>query len=238
MELIIEGPENSDWLRKMRSLAEQNFMEGLFDKHFRAWVASACADWNYPNPTKQYFEKVNRRLPQGLRISLGIGIEEGVIIPQGHEFVLEGLSPSKGPYNWFSKFQSSKEPAPNWEYFVQVAEFARLYRIAKAQDFKITFEDDLMDLALYQNNRLVVCCEVKEREKTLLKLLLEIKKYQKFIDFTVPDRGNDALRKAKYIVKRKPAYFYGVSIGARLSYSVSYPEGQSFQLARDVIPWI
>ncbi len=213
-----------------------------FDKYFKNWVKSACKDWGCPEPSDEYYAKVYRRLPEGLRSLLGLGLEEGIIISKGRTFTLEGLPPKKGPYNWFSqssgKEPAPKEPIPNWEYFIQVAEFVRLYHIAKAKSLMLTFEDDLMDLALYQNDKLVVCCEVKEQKNQIKKLIKGIKDYQQAIDFTVDDRSNDPLRKAKYIVKRRPEYFCGVAIGVRFEYRVSYPEGQAFQLTEDAIPWM
>lgn len=95
-----------------------------------------------------------------------------------------------------------------------------------------------MDLALYLNDKLVVCCEVKERTGKLQELIKGIKAYQQSINFTVDDRGNGPLRKAKYIAKRRPEYFYGVAIGVRFEYRVDYPKGHAFQLTEDVIPWI
>lgn len=209
-----------------------------FGRRFRVWVQSACKDWGYPEPSDEYYAKVYSRLPEGLRASLGLGLEEGLIISQGRTFTLKGLSPKKGPYSWFSRYSSAKEPAPNWEYYVQVAEFVRLYHIATARGLTLNFEDDLMDLALYWDDKLVVCCEVKEQVSQIRQLISGMKGYQQAIDFTVDDRGNDPLRKAKYIVKRRPEYFYGVAIGARFEYRVSYPEGQAFRLSGDVIPWI
>ncbi len=212
-------------------------MTQIFDKYLKAWVRVACGDWGYPEPQDKYYEKVHRRLPAGLRALLGQGLKEGLIIPKGRTFKLKGLSPKKGPYNWFSRYSAAKIPAPNWEYFVQVAEFVRLHPIAKARGLKLTFEDDLMDLALYRRKRLLVCYEVKERASQIQKLIKGIKTYQQAIDFTAVDRGNDPLRKAKYIVRRRPEYFCGVAIGARFEYRVDYPEREAFRLTYDMIPW-
>ena len=88
------------------------------------------------------------------------------------------------------------------------------------------------------NNRIVVYCEVKERASQIQELIKGIKAYQEVINFTMPEQGNDPLRKAKYIAKRRPDYFYGVAIGARFEYRVSYPEGYVFQFTKDLIPWI
>lgn len=61
---------------------------------------------------------------------------------------------------------------------------------------------------------------------------------QSRVDLSAPDRGNDPLRKVKCIVKRMPEYFSGLAIGTRFEYKVVYPEERSFQLVKDVIPWV
>jgi hypothetical protein len=208
-----------------------------FDTHFRRWVAAAVAEWNFPSPPEPYYAKTYNRLPAGLRTLLAQGIAEGLIIPLGWTFTLTGLDPSKGPYAWFSKYAAERRPNPNWEYFVQVAEFVRLHRVTSARGLTLAFEDHLMDLALYDGDRLLVCVEVKERARQVQQLVASIRKYEHGIDFQAPDRGNDPLRKAKYIVRRRPAYFCAVAIGAQLEYRVEYPDPQSFRFERDVIPW-
>jgi len=210
-------------------------MIGKFEQELPKWVATACKDWAYPHPANDYYDKAFGRLPVGLRSWLSLGIDQGLIIIEGRQFSLKDLPPEKGPYNWFSRYSSKKEPAPNWEYFIQVAEYVRLFQIAKAHGLTLTFEDDLMDLALYQDGRLLVCYEVKEKASQIKRLVSGIKTYQKQIDYDAPDRGNDPLRKAKYLAKKRPAYFSGVAIGARLEYQVEYPEGQAFQLVEDFI---
>jgi hypothetical protein len=209
-----------------------------FDKHFRDWVRLACRYWDMPCPPEAYFTKVYERLPEGLRAFLGLGLKSGLIIPRGQVFVLRGLPSNKGPYSWFTRYAGAKEPAPNWEYFVHVAEFIRFHTIATAKHLLVNFEDDTMDIAVYQNDRLLIYCEVKENVSQIQKLIKGIKTYQSGVDLAAPDRGNDPLRKAKCIVKRKPEYFTGVAIGACFEYKIIYLKDNSFGLIRDVIPLI
>jgi hypothetical protein len=210
-----------------------------FDNYFRDWARAACEQWGYPMPSDRYYAKVYERLPEGLRALLGFGIDSGLIISKegGIAFTLKGLPPGKGHYHWFSQNRNPK-PAPNWEYFAHMAEFVRLHTIATARGLLVTFEDDTMDIALYQDDRLIVYCEVKERASQIQELIKGIKIYQSAVDITAPDRGNDPLRKAKCIVKRKPEYFMGVAIGARFEFQVIYPGDSSFQLVKDVIPLV
>ncbi|OGO22775.1 MAG: hypothetical protein A2144_10545 [Chloroflexi bacterium RBG_16_50_9] len=218
--------------RKLEMLQE-------FDKHFRSWVAAACEKWKYPMPSDKYYTKVYERIPEGLRTLLSFGVTDGLIIPkEGYRFTLKGLPTAKGPYSWFSQNRAPKEPAPNWEYFVQVAEFIRIHATATERGLSGSFEDDTMDIALYQGGRLYVYCEVKEKTSQIQELIKGIKAYQSNVDLAASDRGNDPLRKAKCIVKRRPEYFVGVAIGARFEYRVIYPDDRSFQFVRDVVPLV
>jgi hypothetical protein len=59
--------------------------------------------WGYPEPDQNYYERVGRRLPAGLRTLLAAGVEDGANIPAGPKFTVRGLPPGKGPYAWFSR---------------------------------------------------------------------------------------------------------------------------------------
>ena len=209
-----------------------------FEKRFRAWVEAACKEWEYPLPNDEYYLKVDARLPAGLKENLGFGLAEGVIIVNGITFTLRGLPDSKGPYSWFSRYTSAKQPSPNWEYYIHAAEYVRLLQTLPDDDYSLVFEDSLMDIGIYRNGDLFVCCEVKEDAKKALSLLQGIKKHQNKVDLDEPDRGNDPLRKAKYIVQQKPQYLSLVAIGLRYELRVDFPEGKAFDLKEDVIPYI
>ena len=206
-----------------------------FDNNFRDWVASACEQWKYPYPPDSWYAKTYSRLPDGLRKIIGDGISEGCIIPSGYQFTLTGIKEGKGPYAWLSR-SSSNKPDPNWEYFVQAAEYCRLRSIAVERGLRVSFEDGLMDIAVYADNDLLICCEVKEKASALKKLVTGIKRYQGGVDLSGPDRGNDPLRKAKYLVSYRPKYFSAVAIGIRLEFSVTYQGIDQFELHEDVIP--
>lgn len=209
-----------------------------FDNQFHGWVRSACEDWGYDVPSEEWFAKVYGRLPQGVRASLGLGLKSELVITKGRFFTMKSLPPEKGPYNWFSRYAGQREPAPNWEYFVHVAEFIRFYSIAIEHGLSVAFEDDTMDISVYCGKQLVIYCEVKERVTQIEELIRGVRSYQSYVDLTAPDRGNDPLRKAKCIVEKKPDYFVGVAIGARMEYRVMYLGNTSFTLVRDMVPLV
>ncbi|MDP3880341.1 MAG: hypothetical protein Q8Q07_08590 [Dehalococcoidales bacterium] len=207
-----------------------------FDRSFRQWVKTACQEWKLNEPSEEYFSHVKRRLPEGLRTLLGYGLKHGLIIPTGRVFTLKDMPPSKGPYNWFSQGRTTK-PSPNWEYFVQIAEFIRFFRISSTtHGLSVKFEDSLMDVGVYRNNKLFVYVEVKEKGTQLQKLVQEMKKLQYSIDLTIEDRGNDPLRKAKYLVTQRPEYLVLSAIGTRFEYKVVYPDDTSFEIVSDMVP--
>jgi hypothetical protein len=209
-----------------------------FQRHFRSWVDTACKEWEYPPQTEEYYEGIESRLPPGLRENLGFGLAAGIIIANGITFTLKDLPDTKGPYSWFSRYSNAQQPMPNWEYFIQVAEYVRLHQTLPENEYKLVFEDNLMDIGIYRNGELFVCCEVKEDATKALNLLQGIKLYQNHVDLDQADRGNDPLRKAKYIVQQKPQFFSLVAIGLRYELRVDYPEGKAFELGEDVIPYI
>jgi hypothetical protein len=209
-----------------------------FDYRVRGLASTACADYGYEAPTDAFFESLFSRLPPGLRSTLGQGLASGLLVLDGRTFNLSGLASRKGPYNWFARDKSTNRLSVNWEYFVQVAEYIRLKQTFSGRAYTLTFEDGYMDLGLYHNGSLLVCCEIKETTAQAQKLIKEIKNYQDGYDPSAPDRGKDPLRKAKYLVQHRPRYFYVVAIGSRYEFNVTFPENKAFLLQQDVIPFV
>jgi len=212
------------------SMDRGELVEGmkLFESHFKEWVSLACEGLGYKLPGQDYFNCLSR-FTQELKGVIGKGIKDGILIEEGWKFRLKGLSHEKGPYKWFSKFEEGCYPACNWEYFVQVAEYIRLYSLYKDRRLELNFEDKLMDITVRKENRLLICVEAKEKKQQLEGLIKGISKYFEQIDFSENDRGNDSLRKAKYIVKHRPVFFSGVAMGFRLDFRVAYFEEDKFQ---------
>lgn len=207
-----------------------------FEDLLRKWGDAACDAWGYQTVSDAWLEVALERLPAGLGSALSDGVASGQVrlLDGGHRFTLAGLQAGKGPYAFFSK-SSRGQPAPNWEYFVQVAEYVRVRASVSGRGLKVTFEDDLMDIAVYEQDDLLWCIEVKERARQLAPLVAGIREHGQHVDFELPDRGNDALRKAKYLVGRRPPYFSAVAIGCRLDFSVVH-SADGFDLVDDCVP--
>ena len=216
--------------------------EKKFDQFFKKIVKRTCNEWGYELPGNEYYVNVYERLPFGLQEIIASGLSSGLINDVGISktksaaFRPVGVPDNKGPYSWFERNNRKKQPQPCWEYFVQIAEYIRLYEAFKAKNVELRFEDDLMDIGIYRNKKLWVCCEIKEKSSQAQNLIRGVKKYQVTSELPESDRGNDPLRKSKYIVKLKPHYFYLVSIGRRFEFRIEYPENMQFQLVEDLVP--
>jgi hypothetical protein len=215
-----------------------------FDEFYREMLRRTCLEWGYDMPPDEYLERVYKRLPSGLREAIGIGLLSGLVIDAGKTkrgsaaFRPVSVDESKGPYAWYERNSLKKQPQPCWEYYVQLAEYIRLHKLAEPNNLSIKFEDDLMDIGIYRHDKLLACCEVKEKSSQAQKLIDGVMKYQNKKTLPDEDRGNDPLRKAKYISKLKPNYFYLLAIGRRYEFKVDYPKGIQFQLIEDFVPFL
>lgn len=209
-------------------------MLNYFDEQFRSWVKAACLDWGYDEPPESFYSEAYQRLPEGVRILIGEGVKKGYISTEGHAFSFGKRKADKIGCHWFSKFSKAKQPSLNWEYFTQAAYYAKFFDIAEQHGMVLRTEDRNMDITLSQGDRLYAYIEVKETSIQLKRLINGIRNYQNDVDLSAPDRRNDPLRKAKYIITSRPRYFCGVSNGARFDYRVRY-NGNSFALEEDVI---
>ena len=213
-----------------------------FDQFFRKITKCTCEQWGYDLPHDDYYVNVYERLPLGLRMIIVSGLSAGIIADVGVSksksaaFRPVGVPETKGPYSWFEHNNQRKQPQPCWEYFIQLAEYIRLYEAFQGKDVKLSFEDELMDIGIYRKKRLWVCCEIKERSSQAQNLIRGVRAFQNSSEFPGSDRGKDPLRKAKYIIKLKPEYFYVVSIGRRFEFRIEYPQDKQFKLIEDLVP--
>ena len=206
----------------------------VFDRHLRHWVTAACEDWLYRPPPIEWYEAMQARLPPGLRATLRAALDAGVISTAGgHRFTVAGIPAGKGPYAWFSR-NARGALAPNWEYFVQAAEYASVR--SAHPDCEIGFEDRLTDVSVSRHGELLWYIEVKERVEGLVSLGARIQRHgTDGVDMDSDDRGNDPLRKAKGLAQLRPPYFSLVGIGGRLDHSVTYHDQTHFDLIPDLV---
>jgi hypothetical protein len=126
--------------------------------------------------------------------------------------------------------------APCWELFVQLADYGWLRAVAERHGLEVRLEDRLMDLTVRAGTRLVLYVEHKTTRQTAEKLLDGMRQYgDKGFSLADPDQGNDALRKAKYLVRvdSRPIHFGLSAVDFRQLFKVEYLDGNRFRLIED-----
>ncbi|GII60253.1 hypothetical protein Skr01_03380 [Sphaerisporangium krabiense] len=213
--------------------------EDAFLSLVHGWVRAACQEWNYPEVSDSYFAAVHQRVPAGVRALVAAAHHDGVIKPVGgYRFTLLGLAPGKGPYAWVSRHNEQRTPSINWEYLVQAVEYARLYAALAPKGYLIAMEDRLMDITVSDaSGTLQWDIEVQERAAEIPAFLQRLAAHgHAGVDLDAPDRGNDPLRKAKYLLRHRPLYFSAAAIGLRRDFQVTYATGNKFILIDDMVP--
>lgn len=207
-----------------------------FEQLARSWAATACETFGYPPVDEEWAQRLQQRLPMGVRALVVQAHAHGVVESEGFRFTLPDLDPGKGPYAWLSRDTAAQQPAVNWEYFVQVAEYARLRTLAGARGFRVGFEDELVDVTVRDGASLLLAVEVKETAAALNQLETELHRHATGVDLDADDRHQDGLRKAKYLLEHQPAFFALAAIGSRREFSVTLQGSNRFALDEDVVP--
>jgi len=142
------------------------------------------------------------------------GVEKGIIKTEGNLFILKTDTSKR--YDAFTL---------NREYFTQFVALISLISDYKYPLKNCQFEYHLMDICVFKNKKPFIYVEAKINNYLVEKLYKDItEKYCKNVDSFkgVPDRGNDVLRKAKYIFKDRPGYFWLVAPRQKLSFKIRY----------------
>lgn len=203
----------------------------MFHVQFVRSAHAAALAFGYEQPDAQVVAQWLARIPPGTAQWLGFGLRAGIVTP-GHSeasFRLSHAASNKGPYAWFSRNRGPGTPSPNWEYFFQVAEYVRI-RSALPPELEVGFEDGLMDVSVRLAGTLVWYVEVKAHPSQVRPLLGALEALGPHVDLAQPDRGNDPLRKAKYLVMHRPPSLSLVGGEERRHFDVTYPEPTSFVL--------
>lgn len=205
--------------------------EDLFAAMFVRAADASAASFGYAPPALAAVAGWMAAISQGTRQGIGRGIREGLVQPaeRGVGFTLGRAAPARGPYAWFSRNRAPETPSPNWEYFFQVAEFVRI-RSALGPAYEIGFEDGLMDVSVRREGVLLWYVEVKVSRAQTDRLLRALNLIREDVNLVAPDRGNDPLRKAKYLVRHRPPHMSLVGGEDRRHFDVSYREPASFDL--------
>jgi hypothetical protein len=151
-------------------------------------------------------------------------------------FVREADRPGPGGGQFTLIHRGSGKVDPCWELFVQLADYGRLRAIATRHGQTVRLEDSLMDLTVRSGNTLVLYVEHKVKAATARSLAAKVREYGRLgFGLADPDQQNDALRKAKYLVRDggRPRFFGLSAVNYQQLFRVEYEDGNCFRLIED-----
>ena len=211
-----------------------------FQAEFRKWVLAYNSVKSVNCDPGTLLERLTDRIPEDRQIHIGSALLNGWLEtkkdPIRGYFVRESDRPGmRGGQPTITNYGNGNH-APWWELFVQLADYGWLRSISDRYGQQVRLEDRLMDLTISACDRLILYVEHKEKSAFAEKLLADMRYYgDTGFNLDDPDRGNDPLRKAKYLVRDRahPIYFGLSAVGYRKLFKVEYANGNRFQLIED-----
>ena len=211
-----------------------------FQVEFRKWVLAYNSVKNVNCDPGTLLERLTDRIPEDRQIHIGAALLNGWLETEKNPirgyFVRESDRPGmRGGQPTITNYGNGNH-APWWELFVQLADYGWLRSIAERYGQTVRLEDRLMDLTISACDRFILYVEHKEKSAFAEKLLEGMRYYgDTGFNLDDPDRGNDPLRKAKYLVRDRahPIYFGLSAVGYRKLFKVEYANGNRFQLIED-----
>ncbi len=211
-----------------------------FRQEARKWVAAHNKGKGYATDPEKLLGQLERRIGTRHLTRIGSAYLNGWLQtetdPGRGYFVREADRPGLRGGQFTITHQGQGQVAPCWELFVQLADYGWLRTVAERHGQEVRLEDRLMDLTVRAGNRLVLYVEHKTTRQTAEKLLDRMCRYgDKGFSLADPDLGNDALRKAKYLVRvdSRPIYFGLSAVDYRQLFKVEYLDGNRFRLMED-----
>ena len=219
-----------------------------FEARFSEWVRSALLEprrGELPGEVRRelaaepFYGDVRAKLGDELLNWLGWGLKQELIEEEGHRF--RAISGRAGPFKWFSQRDWKRYPLhPNWEAYVHLAYFARLWQPCRDRGLSLDFEKKAvdekgaLDLVVRRGPHTIWYVEVKHRPegprgaRELCKRVAE--HGHKGVDMNMEPKGKDPLQKARYVTREQPEFFSVVALDFARHFRVAHGKGNHFQL--------
>lgn len=211
-----------------------------FRREFRRWVQAHNRAKGYTTDPGGFPSTLQGHIGETRLARIGSAYLNGWLEtetePGRGYFVRDSDRPGRRGGQFTITHQGEGKVAPCWELFVQLADYAWLRTVAERHGQEVRFEDRLMDLTVRAGGRLVLYVEQKTTRHLAKKLVDRMRRYgDEGFTLEDPDRGNDALRKAKYLVRDEshPIYFGLSAVNYRQLFKVEYLDGNRFRLIDD-----
>jgi hypothetical protein len=210
------------------------------------WIAAHNETKGFTTNADEAFATLEDRIGTQALTQIGSAFLNGWLIteqePNRGYFVRETDRPGKRGGQFVLINRGNGKADPCWELFVQLADYAWLRTIAQRTGHAVRLEDRLMDLTVRTQDALILYVEHKTTRAVAEHILESMKRHGE-IGFGIDDfdKGNDALRKAKYLVRDdrslRPLYFGLSAVGFKKLFRVEYEVGNRFRLVPDDRPF-
>ncbi len=238
IEMRLKGTTSEQADDKTMKTSLIDYFNAIFDE----WAQQAVRAAGFPAAKPEQQD----RIPDSVKIKIAQLWQSQICYPDTQPARFRILDGKRGgPYKWFSYFKSNQTIYPNWEYFVQVAAFHDLvcdYGYPR-QWLQFEYNESVkpvslsVDIGILFPDGRKAFVEVKERRDQWQVLLTGLHPLgRQGVDLNSSDRGNDPLRKAKYIVAGRPAFFVGYYPDSFEVYKVACSAKNRFTLKPAALP--
>jgi predicted RNA-binding protein len=215
-----------------------------FHSEFRRWIQSHNSTHGFETDSEALVPTLEARIPREYLTGIGSAFVNGWLVTESSPgrgyFVRESDRPGVGGGQFTLIHRGDSVVQPCWELYIQLADYAWLRTVAGRSGHHVRLEDNLMDLTVRAGATLLLYVEQKERKETAQQLLRKVMEYGRLgFGLDEDDRGNDPLRKAKYLVREdtRPLYVGLSAIGYRQLFRVEYLKDNHFALHREDEPF-
>lgn len=200
-----------------------------FRSEFKGWVLALNRAKGLNASVDEVLSRLEDRLQESVLRQIGAAFINGWLEnepePDRKYFVRE--TDRQGPRGgqWTVGHAGKGRIDPCWELYIQFADYSRIRSVAERHGLTTRLEDRLMDITVHAGESLLLYVENKVKKSDALKLLEVMRKHgESGFDLNDPDKGNDPLRKAKYLVRDNshPAYFALSAIEIEQVFRVEY----------------
>jgi hypothetical protein len=199
----------------------------IFRRAFTRWAAAHCQTTEFKAGPTPLLDTLNERIDEHTQRLIGSAFLNGWLETEqtagrGH-FVRETDRNDKGGGQYMVTHIGNSRVAPCWESYIQLADYARLRTVAEPRGLKVQLEYHLMDITVWAGENLILYVENKVTRNQAQSLLKKVHGYgDTGFNLDDPDKGNDPLRKAKYLVRDHPKYFVLSATGFQQLFLIEY----------------
>lgn len=205
----------------------------VFRRHFSKWVKAFNESNGYAHDvdTDELFQMLRDRIRPECLMTLGGGLLDGWIKAEsgegrGYFITSNDRERSDGLVSVYNAGKG--QITPWWELYVQLSDYVQLRFVAELLGLKVHLEDGRMDIAVWDDDILVLYCENKVKSVEAKALVRGMSTHgEEGFDLLTQVKAKDPLKKARYLFDkdRRPGYFVVSTLDYQAVYRVEYLEG-------------